>query len=126
MKTSEEKQAIPKVKNGKKFTQTRVFNFFWNRYFIFGSAFIVWMFFFDQNSYFVHRELDKQINNLERDEAYYQENLQQETEKLNQLTENPAEIERIAREKHFLKKENEDIFIVIEEKIEKEEPKKDE
>lgn len=123
MKTNEDKASKKQDKKEIKFMQSRVFNFFWNRYFIFSIAFIVWMFFFDQNSFFVHRELDKQIDNLERDEEYYLQNLQQETEKLNQLTENPAEIERIAREKHFLKKENEDIFIVIEEKIEKVEPK---
>ena len=33
-----------------------------NKYFITVFAFLVWMIFFDQNSFFVHRELDKQIN----------------------------------------------------------------
>lgn len=48
--------------------------------------------------------MDKQIKLLEVDEQYYQEHLDTESEKLNQLNSNPAEIERIAREKHFLKK----------------------
>ncbi|GGE97148.1 Septum formation initiator [Chishuiella changwenlii] len=114
--------AIPK----KKIKDTRVFKFVWNRYFILTVAFLVWMFFFDQNSFFVHRELDKQIRLLENDEEYFQENLDRETEKLNQLNNNPAEIERIAREQHFLKKDDEDIFIIQEEKVEKPQNKKNE
>ena len=102
----------------KKIMDLGVVKFVWNRYFILTLAFGIWMFFFDQNSFFVHRELDKQIKLLEIDQAYFQEHLNNETEKLNQLNNNPAEIERIAREKHFLKKEDEDIFIIQQEKVE--------
>ena len=110
----------------KKIMDTRVVKFVWNRYFILTIAFAVWMFFFDQNSFFVHRELDKQIKLLEVDESYFQEHLNTETEKLDQLNSNPAEIERIAREKHFLKKDDEDIFIIQQEKVAKPEKKDNE
>ena len=110
----------------KKIMDTRVVKFVWNRYFILTIAFAVWMFFFDQNSFFVHRELDKQIKLLEVDESYFQEHLNTETEKLDQLNSNPAEIERIAREKHFLKKDDEDIFIIEQEKVKKPQKKDNE
>lgn len=110
----------------RKIKDTFVFKFIWNRYFILTVAFSVWMIFFDQNSFFVQRELDKQIRLLEVDEQYYQEHLDRETEKLNQLNSNPAEIERIAREKHFLKKDDEDIFIIQQEKVEKPQNKENE
>ncbi len=110
----------------RKIKDTRVFKFVWNRYFILTVAFAVWMIFFDQNSFFVHRELDKQIKLLEVDEQYYQEHLDTESEKLNQLNSNPAEIERIAREKHFLKKDDEDIFIIQQEKVTKPQNKENE
>ena len=110
----------------KKIMDTRVVKFVWNRYFILTIAFDVWMFFFDQNSFFVHRELDKQIKLLEVDESYFQEHLNTETEKLDQLNSNPAEIERIAREKHFLKKDDEDIFIIEQEKVNKPQKKENE
>ena len=110
----------------KKIMDTRVVKFVWNRYFILTIAFAVWMFFFDQNSFFVHRELDKQIQLLEVDESYFQEHLNTETEKLDQLNSNPAEIERIAREKHFLKKDDEDIFIIEQEKVNKPQKKENE
>lgn len=89
--------------------------YFINRYTIVGVAFIIWMLFFDQNSLITHRELDKQIRTLERDEAYFKKNLENENEKLKMLQNNPAEIERIAREKFYLKKDNEDIFIIQQE-----------
>ena len=110
----------------KKIMDTRVVKFVWNRYFILTIAFAVWMFFFDQNSFFVHRELDKQIKLLEVDESYFQEHLNTETEKLDQLNSNPAEIERLAREKHFLKKDDEDIFIIEQEKVNKPQKKENE
>ena len=55
----------------RKIKDTRVFKFVWNRYFILTVAFAVWMIFFDQNSFFVHSDLDKQIKLLEVDEQYY-------------------------------------------------------
>lgn len=125
-KQSEEnidEELTPKIPK-KKIKDTRVFKIVWNRYFILTLAFVIWMFFFDQNSFFVHRELDKQIRLLENDETYFQQNLNKETEKLDQLNNNPAEIERIAREQHFLKKDDEDIFIIQEEKVEKPQNKK--
>ena len=121
MKTKPEEiideELTPVIKK-KKIIDSPILKFLLNLYLLFTIAFCVWMFFFDQNSFFVHRELDKQIKLLEIDQAYFQEHLNNETEKLNQLNNNPAEIERIAREKHFLKKEDEDIFIIQQEKVE--------
>ena len=89
--------------------------YIFNRYSIIGLCFVIWMIFFDQNSLFTHLELDKQIKNLEQDETYFKQHLEDEDQKLKVLTENPAEIERIAREKLYLKKDNEDIFIIQQE-----------
>lgn len=94
-------------------------NYIFNRYTILGLCFIIWMIFFDQNSLFTHLELDKQISDLERDETYFKRNLENEDKKLKVLIENPAEIERIAREKFYLKKDNEDIFIIQQDTIKK-------
>ena len=94
-------------------------NYIFNRYTILGFCFIIWMIFFDQNSLFTHLELDKQISDLKRDEAYFKQNLENEDKKLKVLIENPAEIERIAREKFYLKKDNEDIFIIQQDTVKK-------
>ena len=65
----------------------------------------------------VHLQRSKEIKTLEEDEQYYLGKLKEESERLNDLKNNPAELERIAREKHFLKRNNEDIFIIQEERI---------
>lgn len=90
-----------------------------NKYLIIGVFFIIWIIFFDQNSYLIHRELDKEINQLTIEKEYYQDKLDKEIEQIEKMKKDTTEIERIAREKHFLKKENEDVFIIETQKVKK-------
>lgn len=95
------------------------YRFFLNKYLIVGVFFIVWMVFFDQNSYFIHRDLDKEIHHLNHDKTYYDEKLKNENAQIDKMKNDTTEIERIAREKHYLKKENEDVFIIEQQKVKK-------
>lgn len=108
-----EKDKIESSKSG------RWYRFFLNKYLIVTVLFVVWMFFFDQNSYFIHKELDHEIKELVKDKKYYEEKLEKETIQIHQMKINASEIERVAREKHYLKKENEDVFIIEEQKVKK-------
>src|SRR5690606_15231963 len=92
---------------------------FLNKYLISGIVFIVWMLFFDQNSYMIHRELDKQIGELKHDRKSYSEKLEKEKARIEEMKSDSSEIERVARERHYLKKEDEDIFIIEEKKVKK-------
>lgn len=92
-------------------------SFLWNKYLVVAIVFIVWMYFFDRNSYFIHKELDKEIRALVQEKKQFKEKLEKETIQLKQMKTDPEEIERIARERHFLKKENEDVFIIEQRKI---------
>ena len=85
-----------KINTGK---SGRWYRFFLNKYLIVTVLFIVWMVFFDQNSYFIHKELDKEIKVLTHDKKYYEEKLEKETIQIHQMKTNASEIERIAREK---------------------------
>lgn len=49
-------------------------------------------------------ELDRQIRE-------YSEEYERDTRQLNELRTNPLEVERTARERYFMKKPNEDIFV---------------
>ena len=69
------------------------------------------MIFLDNYSYFDHRVLDKQIDELEDNKAYYQEEIRKDEKQIKQLK-NPGQIERYAREKYYMKRENEDIYII--------------
>lgn len=70
-----------------------------------------WMLFLDNYSYFDHRVLNNEIEELETNKKYYQEEIKKDKENI-KLLKNPTLIEKYAREKYFMKKENEDIYII--------------
>lgn len=75
------------------------------------SFFAVWMLFLDNYSYFDHRILDNQIEELEDNKTYYQEEIKKDEAQIKQLK-NPEQIEKYAREKYYMKKDSEDIYII--------------
>ena len=87
------------------------FKFLSNKYIWVLLFFSTWMIFLDNYSYFDHRFLDKQINELEDNKKYYQEEIKKDQENIKQLK-NPEQIEKYAREKYFMKKDSEDIYII--------------
>lgn len=83
-----------------------------NIYLITSLAFIIWMIFFDTNSWwFTHRELNKEIENLEQQKAHLQQEIEKDKKALKNLSK-PKELEKYAREAYYYKKENEEIFII--------------
>lgn len=58
------------------------------------------------------REYNREINDLKEEIEKYRAEYDESTMMLNELDENPAAIEQIAREKYLMKKANEDIFIL--------------
>ena len=84
---------------------------FKNIYFIIIVSFLIWMLFFDSNSYLVHRELNKNILKLEKQKDFYKEGIKEDTKELNKIKTDSG-LEEYAREKLFMKKEDEEIFII--------------
>ena len=85
--------------------------FIGNRYAIVGIAFMVWMLFLDNYSYIEHRVLNKQIEELEDNKRYYQQEIRKDSENIKKL-QNPGQIERYAREKYYMKRDSEDVYII--------------
>lgn len=75
------------------------------------AAFIVWMLFFDENSYLIHRELNKEITNLKNSTQYYKKEIEKDQKIIKELN-NDKSLEKFARETYKMKRENEDIYIV--------------
>ena len=69
------------------------------------------MLFLDNYSYLDHRFLDKQIDELESNKKYYQEEIIKDSKNI-KLLKNPNQVEKFAREKYYMKKDSEDIFII--------------
>ena len=82
-------------------------------------VFLIWILFIDENSYlFHHRSLNPEIEKLDEDKTYYQTEIENDKKKIKQL-EDPEELDKFAREKYKMKKENEDIYIIEFDTIEK-------
>ena len=86
-------------------------NFLGNKYYLTLVAFIIWMLFFDNYSYFEHRFLNDQIDELNDNKKYYKSEIAKDSIKIKNLK-NDNMTEKYAREKYFMKKDSEDIYII--------------
>ena len=93
----------------------------WNRYFLVLLFFVIWMLFLDNYSYLDHRFLNKEINELEANQKYYKDEISSDSIKIKKL-QNPNMIEKYAREKYYMKRDSEDIYII---EFDKELPKEE-
>jgi cell division protein FtsL len=73
--------------------------------------FIIWMLFFDENSYLIHKKFDKEINDLESSINFYKTKIEEDKNTIKNLQDS-LELERFAREQYLMKKENEDIYLI--------------
>lgn len=82
-----------------------------NKYLLISLLFAVWMLFLDNYSYMDQRQLNKQIDELQDNKKYYQEEIKKDSQSI-KLLKNQDQVEKYAREKYYMKRENEDIYIV--------------
>ena len=82
-----------------------------NIYVLILSAFLVWMFFFDTNSFLIQKELQSQIESLEAEKKYLEGEIEKDRKALKNLSSDEA-MEKFARERYFMKKKNEAVFII--------------
>ena len=82
-----------------------------NSYVIIIIIFVIWMIFFDSNSILVHNELNNDINDLNNQKEYYKNEIERDNIELNQIKTDSG-LEKYAREKLFMKRDDEEIFII--------------
>lgn len=82
-----------------------------NRYGFVFLIFLIWMVFFDTNSWLTHQKLDNEISEMENNINYYKTEIEKDKKTLKSLNDS-VEIEKFARETYFMKRENEDVFII--------------
>ncbi len=95
----------------KQIKENKVVKIISNKYFIFLVFFVIWMTFFDENSYLNHAELDKEIDKLESSNDYYEKEITADAKIINNLK-NPDSLEKFAREEYKMKKKGEEIFLI--------------
>jgi len=86
-----------------------------NKYLLTAVIFAIWMIFFDtQDVITTHFKLRKELNQLENSRKYYLGQIEDTKKELGQLKSDPATLEKYAREKYRMKKDNEELFIAAE------------
>lgn len=90
----------------------RIPSFLRNKFFLAFSFFVVWMLFFDKNDLFTIMERRKELREIEASKDYFSKQIEENKKFAVDLKSNPAALEKFAREKYLMKRENEDLFIV--------------
>jgi len=83
-----------------------------NKYFIAIVLFLVWMIFFDPKDWRLINARSNKLSELEKSEKHLDNLIKDTRIELNLLKTNAQTIEKYAREKYYMKKDNEDLFIV--------------
>ena len=68
--------------------------------------------FIDDNSFMKRVQYEMQISDLESEIAKYNARYEADSKRLLEINSNPKAIERIARERYFMKADDEDIFVL--------------
>ena len=84
-----------------------------NKYIISSTFFVLWMLFFDRNDLMSQYQYWNQLKKLEAEKSFYTKEIKTIKKDLNELNTNPIMLEKFAREKYLMKKENEDLFIIV-------------
>lgn len=90
---------------------SKFFKLFSNIYILITTVFLIWILFLDSNSVIVNINLKSQINDLENKINQLQKEIDIDKKLISTLR-NLDSLEKYGREKHFMKKQNEEIYII--------------
>ena len=68
--------------------------------------------FLDENSLWSHFKNTQRIEELEREKEKYNADFQRDQAQIKELNKNPKALEKIARERYYMKADDEDIFVL--------------
>jgi cell division protein FtsB len=87
-----------------------------NKFLIVSGVFVVWIMFFDANNLVQHRKNLAELKQLEDQVAFYKHKIEADKQKLYELQTNDENLEKFAREQFLMKKADEDVYVIVEEK----------
>ena len=95
----------------KEWRKKKWFKIMTNTYILVLTIFVIWMAFFDTNSLLIHLELGNEIDKLEKEKEFLKNEIAKDKEILKKMSDE-RELEKLAREKYYMKKDNEEIFLI--------------
>ena len=90
----------------------KVFYIFRSKYLITGIAFAAWMMFFDRNDIPLQMKRMRELRKLQQGEINMTSQIINAKKELESLKTDPGTLEKYARERFLMKKDNEDLYLV--------------
>ena len=91
----------------------KILSLFKNKYFLSIVVFFIWLLIFDQNNLIDRVSNIHKLNQLEKEKKYYLHKIEQDEKRMNELKTDKKNLEKFAREQYLMKKDNEDIFVIV-------------
>jgi cell division protein FtsB len=85
-----------------------------NFYVLASLLFLFWILFIDSNNLVNHFRLSQKLNQLEDQKEFYLEKKAKITAEREELMSNPELLEKFARERYLMKKQTEDLYVIVE------------
>ena len=82
-----------------------------NKYVLTVIGFAVWMLFVDRNDFITQAGRYQKLSDLKSSSTYYNDKIEAAKTELEKRKNDPSAYERLAREKYYMKRDNEDIFL---------------
>jgi cell division protein FtsB len=89
-----------------------------NKFFLVTVAFVAWLLFLDKNDLYSQYTKHNQVVELQKQRDFLVKETAQVSKDLDELTSNREKLEKFAREKYLMKKDNEDVFVIVKKKKE--------
>jgi cell division protein FtsB len=86
---------------------------FRNKYILTLLVFIVWLLVFDRNNLIDRKKYLKALDVMEEQKIYYIEKIRDDSARLYELRTDAENLEKFAREQYLMKKENEEVFVIV-------------
>ena len=86
-----------------------------NPYLLMGTSFLAWMLFFDAEDLVTQYKLWRKLRHLQAEKGYYTTQIEKVRQDREGLASNEELLEKFAREKYFMKRQTEDLYVIVEE-----------
>ncbi len=85
-----------------------------NKYLLALIVVLVWLMFFDTHNFMQQWRIRRQLKDLRIERDFYRQEIIRDSTAIEELKGDPDALERFAREKYLMKKEGEDVYILVE------------
>ncbi len=94
----------------------KILNILKNRYVLVALFMITWLGFFDRYNFIKRWQDNRDMRRVEQESEYYKKQIAEIRKKSAEFDRNKESMERFARERYYMKKDKEDVYIIEDEK----------